>query len=112
IMGLLMPGHSNYYRVHGTQGAMELTRGPGYFGPGQVRVWHEEWNRREGAIPADRVYTPDWPEHGEKARRAGHGGGDFWTNFHFAEAIRTGQPRYFDVYRGLAMSVVGIVAWK
>ena len=67
IFGLLLPGHSNWYRLHGTRGAMEITRGPGYFGPGQVRVWHEEWDRQPGE-PAERTYVPDWPEHGDLAR--------------------------------------------
>jgi len=111
IFGLGLPGHSNWYRVHGTRGAMEITRGPGYFGPGQVRVWHDEWDCLAGT-PAERTYTPDWPEHAELANRAGHGGGDFWTNFEFASAIRAGRQPYLDVYRGVAMSSVGILAWK
>ena len=111
IFGLWTPGHSNWYRFHGTGGAMEITRGPGYYGPGQVRVWHDEWNCPPDT-PTERTYVPDWPEHGDLARKAGHGGGDFWTNFHFANAIRSGQPPYLDVYRGVAMSSVGILAWK
>ncbi|MCE7986950.1 MAG: gfo/Idh/MocA family oxidoreductase [Caldilinea sp. CFX5] len=111
IFGLWTPGHSNWYRFHGTGGAMEITRGPGYYGPGQVRVWHDEWNCPPG-VPTERTYVPDWPEHGDLARKAGHGGGDFWTNFHFANAIRTGEQPYLDVYRGVAMSSVGILAWK
>ena len=39
-------------------------------------------------------------------------GGDFWTNFHFANAIRSGEPPYLDVYRGVTISSVGILAWK
>lgn len=111
IFGLLLPGHSNWYRVHGAHGAMEITRGPGYFGPQQVRVWHEEWDR-PAEQPLERVYTPEWPEHGDLARKAGHGGGDFWTNFHFAQAIRRGELPFLNVYRGVAMSSVGILAWK
>ena len=111
IFGLWLPGHSNWYRVHGTQGAMEITRGGGYFGSGQVRVWHEHWNCPEGAM-LERTYTPDWPEHGDLARQAGHGGGDFWTNFDFARAIRSGRQPFLNVYRGVAMSSVGILAWK
>ncbi|MEZ4731381.1 MAG: Gfo/Idh/MocA family oxidoreductase [Caldilineaceae bacterium] len=111
IFGLWTPGHSNWYRFHGSQGAMEITRGPGYYGPGQVRVWHDEWNCPPG-VPTERTYVPDWLEHGDLARKAGHGGGDFWTNFHFANAIRTGEQPYLDVYRGVAMSSVGILAWK
>jgi len=111
IFGLWTPGHSNWYRVHGTSGAMEITRGPGYFGPGQVRVWHDEWNCPPG-VPTERTYVPEWPEHGDLARKAGHGGGDFWTNFHFANAIHRGEQPYLNVYRGVAMSSVGILAWK
>ena len=33
-------------------------------------------------------------------------------NYHFARAIRTGTPPYLDVYRGVAMSAVGILAYK
>jgi len=111
IFGLLLPGHSNWYRVHGTRGAMEITRGPGYFGPGQVRVWHERWDAQPGEL-LERAYVPDWPAHADLARQAGHGGGDFWTNFEFARAIRTGKPPFLDVYRGVAMSSVGILAWR
>ncbi len=111
IFGLLLPGHSNWYRVHGSHGAMEITRGPGYFGPGLLRVWHDEWDCPEGT-PTERTYLPDWPEHADLARQAGHGGGDFWTNFEFANAIRSGIPPFLDVYRGVAMSSVGILAWK
>lgn len=111
LFGLVLPGHSNWYRVHGDHGAMEITRGPGYFGPGQVRVWHEPWDCPEG-VPTERTYVPDWPEHADLARQAGHGGGDFWTNFVFANAIRSGEQPFLDVYRGVAMSSVGILAWK
>jgi len=111
IFGLVVPGHSNWYSLHGTKGAMETVRGPGYFGPGQIRIWHEEWDVKKGTV-LERTYVPDWPEHADLARRAGHGGGDFWTNFEFANAIRSGRPPFLDVYRGVAMSSVGILAWK
>ena len=111
LFGLVVPGHSNWYRVHGSRGAMEITRGPGYFGPEQVRVWHEEWDRAPGE-PSERMYVTDWPEYKELAEKAGHGGGDFWTTFHFGRAIRSGEPPFLDVYRGVAMSSVGILGWK
>jgi predicted dehydrogenase len=111
LFGLILPGHSNWYRIHGSKGAMELGRGLGYFGTGQVRVWHEEWDLKPGTL-LERTYHPDWPEYGELARQAGHGGGDFWTNFEFSRAIKTRRPPFLDVYRGVAMSSVGILAWK
>jgi hypothetical protein len=111
LFGNILPGHSNWYRIHGSRGAMETTRGPGYFGPQQIRIWHEEWDLKPGEVK-ERTYVPDWPEHADLARKSGHGGGDFWTNFEFANAIRSGEPPFLDVYRGVAMSSVGILAWK
>lgn len=106
-----MPGHSNWYRVHGTKGAMEITRGPGYFGPVLIRVWHEAWTREKNQ-PLERTYVPEWPEKGDLASKAGHGGGDFWVNWYFAEAIRTRKQPFLNVYRAVAMSSIGILAWK
>ncbi len=111
IFGLWLPGQSYWFRLHGTRGAMETTRGPGFFGPEQIRIWHEEWNRPPDQ-PLERTVVPEWPQHAELARGAGHGGCDFWMNYHFAEAIRSGRPPFLDVYRGVAMSSTGIMAWR
>ena len=111
LFGLHLPGHSNWYRLHGTRGGMEIARGAGYYGPEQIRIWHEHFDVRQGE-PRERSYVPDWPEHGDLAQKAGHGGGDFWTCFEFANAIRSGKQPFLDVYRGVAMSSVGILAWK
>ncbi len=109
LFGLWLPGHSGWYRVHGSRGAMEQLRG--HAGYSQIRVWHDSWNCPAGT-EKDRTYQPEWPEHADLANKAGHGGGDFWTNFEFASAIRSGTQPYLDVYRGVAMSSVGILAWK
>ena len=105
VLGLgIRSEHRVKYEVHGTAGLLETTT------PG-VRVYHEHWLTPKGQVQ-DRRYTPTWPEHGELAAKAGHGGGDFWTNFHFANAIRSGKPPYLDVYRGVAMCSVGILGWR
>ncbi len=111
LFGIRIPGHSNWYRLHGTQGAMENTRGPGYFGPGQVRVWHDPWTCPAGQ-PTERSFVPQWPSHQAQAASFGHSGADFWIVYHFLEAIRTGQPPELDVYRSVAMSSVGLLAWR
>ena len=54
-----------------------------------------EYHRQTGPSPSDM---------GGSFGKAGHGGGDFWTSFHFANAIRTGEQPYLDVYRGVTMS--------
>jgi len=110
LFGLLLPGHSYWYRVHGSRGAMEVTRGH-HLGGGDVRVWRDAWLLKEGEEET-KQYQPDWPKHGDLATKAGHGGGDFWTNLEFANAIRSGRQPFLNVYRGVAMSSVGIQAWK
>ena len=106
-----IPGHSIYYRLHGERGLMETGRGPGYWGPGGVRVVLDEWDPKPGEA-TERVYDPRFPDWAKDAASAGHGGGDYFTNHHFAQAIRTGEQPYLNVYRGVALSVVGILAWK
>ncbi len=106
-----VPGHSIWYRIHGTRGLIEHTRGPGYWGPGQLRVVHDPWDLLPEEV-AERTYLPDFPTWARKAGEAGHGGGDYFTTYYFSEAIRTSKQPYLDVYRGVAMSLVGVLAWK
>ena len=101
-------GHGNYVRIHGNKGLMENSR---HGDKQRLRVWREPWEKDEGE-PAEVVYKPDFPAHHNEATTAGHGGGDFFTTYHFAEAIRTGEQPYLDVYRGIDMSIVGILAWR
>lgn len=108
IMGLSMRGHSIWYRIHGTRGLMENLRTGN---TSALRIVHEPWDIREGE-EGERIYVPDFPEHAEEARNAGHGGGDFFTIYHFAEAIRKNEQPYFDVYKGVQMAMVGIQAWR
>jgi len=111
LFGLGLAGHSIWYRLHGTKGAMETLRGAGYFASEQIRIWHEEWDLEPGQV-TEKTYMPEWPQHSEIAKKAGHGGGDFWVNYYFTEAIRKGEQPYFDVYKGVTASTVGILAWK
>lgn len=100
-------GHANFVRIHGNRGLMEGCRGD----PRALRVVREPWEKEPGE-PAERIYKPDFPLRHEQATRAGHGGGDFFTNWHFAEAIRSGRQPYLDVYRGLDMTLCGIQGWR
>lgn len=109
IWGLMMSSiHRIKYEVHGERGYL-ATAEPDHWS--NVRLHHEPWLCGPGQ-GEERKYAPDWPEHGDLAREAGHGGGDFWMNFHFANAIRSGEPPYLNVYRGTAMSAVAILGWR
>jgi len=101
-------GHGNFTRIHGNKGLMENCR---HGDKDRLRVWREPWEKRKDE-PVETVYLPDFPVHHDLARRAGHGGGDFFTSYHFAQAIRTGRQPYLDVYRGIDMSIVGVQAWR
>jgi len=101
-------GHQNYTRIHGNKGLMENARTGN---TNMLRVRREVFDKDDGE-PVDTLYLPDFPEHHAEAMRAGHAGGDFFTNYHFADAIRTGRQPYLDVYRGVQMSIVGIQGWR
>lgn len=53
-----------------------------------------------------------WPELGELANRAGHGGGDFWVLYYFVRQIQTGEPAPFDVYAAADCTIPGILAYR
>jgi predicted dehydrogenase len=106
IWGLMMGSiHRVRYEVHGDRGVAGTAEN------NRVRIHHESWLRKPGEM-VEKLYYPDWPEQGDLADKAGHGGGDFWTNFHFANAIRSGRQPYLDVYRGTAMAAVSIHGWR
>ena len=101
-------GEGNWVRVHGNKALMENGRGPhNQF----VRVHRERFDKGEGQ-PAETTYLPDFPIHHDEAKRSGHDGGDFFMNYFFAEAVRTGEQPFFDVYRGVTMALVGIQAYR
>ena len=78
---------------------------------GRLRIWREPWEK-ETDQPTEEVYKPGFAVAADLAAKTGHGGGDFFTSYHFAQAIRTGEQPYLDVYRGIDMSIVGILAWQ
>lgn len=104
----ILRGHGNWVRIHGTRGQVENLR---HGDANMVRLRREQF---EGPAtePTEQIYTPTLPRKHQRAMQAGHGGGDYFMNHHFAEAIRTGKPPFLDVYRGVAMSAVGILAYR
>jgi len=100
-----MRGHGTHYRIHGTQGLMETVRGTS-----ELRIRKEAFDNNGELI--ERRYVPEFPVHKEMASKATHGGGDFFTNYYFGEAIREHKQPYLDVYKGIDMSLVGILAYR
>jgi hypothetical protein len=98
-------GHGTHYRIHGSSGLMETVRGTP-----ELRILKEAIDNNGELL--ERRYVPDFPVYKEEAIRASHGGGDFFTNLYFGEAIRENKQPYLDVYRGIDMSIVGILAYR
>jgi hypothetical protein len=94
-------------RVHGTAGLVENGRAD----RGTVRLRRERFDKADGE-PVERAYVPDFPRHHDAAVATGHGGSDYFVLLEFAEAVRAGQQPFFDVHRAVAMSSVGIQAWR
>jgi len=114
LYGWNSPGHSIWYRVHGTKGSFEAPRqyDGGYFGDGMLHISVDKWHLKEGEHEIT-GFIPTWPEKYKSAGNAGHGGGDYVVMSLFKEAISNNKvPEFFDVYKGVAMSAVGILAWK
>lgn len=108
LLQVYLRGHGGPTRIHCARGAMTDANG-------QVNIIREQFHEKQ-RHPVNLSYSPDLlkvdPKAEAIARRSGHGGGDFWMMYYFGEAIRTGQQPYLDVYRGVAMSAVGIQAWR
>lgn len=101
-------GEGNWVRIHGNKGLMENLRTGN---TNAVRIRRERFDKAS-SDPEEVIYQPDFPIHHDEATRTGHGGGDFFMNHYFAEAVRTREQPYFDVYRGVAMGMVGILAYR
>jgi len=108
LLQVILRGHGVFVRIHGSRGLMENLR---HGNTGMLRVRREPFDKRKGE-PVEMIYAPDFPHHHARAMKAGHGGGDFFCLYEFAEAIRKNEQPYFDVYRGVAMSAVGILAYR
>ncbi len=108
LVQVYLRGHGVWVRVHGSRGLMENLR---WGERNMLRVVREQYHE-ERHHPEEVIYRPDFPEFHQQALQAGHGGGDFFTNYHFAEAIRRDEPPFLDVYRGVTMSIIGPLAYR
>jgi predicted dehydrogenase len=101
-------GEGVWTRVHGTAGLVENMRG----GRREVVRVHRERFDKPADAPENVMYLPDFPRHHDAAVGTGHGGSDYFVLLEFADAVRAGEPPFFDVYRAVTMSAVGIQAWR
>ncbi len=99
------------YRVVGDIASVECG---GNIGSDMVRLFYfnhtkPENEENESFIKAD-IGEPD--ESAQKAKSAGHGGGDFRVVQNMIEYFLNGVDPFFDVYRSVAMSATAILGWR
>ena len=90
-------GDTHAKRIWGTKACYDFTDGC------KIRV---------GASGHGRVLNvnPEWPELGDLADKAGHGGGDFWELYYFARQILTGEAAPWTIYDACDVTLAGIMA--
>ena len=104
-------GQANSYRFCGTTGEVCNIRGTM---AEKILRRHGSWCCPEG-LPTESIYEPGWNDPDEELIwQSGHGGSDFLTARIFVNCIREGMqpPHPFDIYGGVTMASVGILAWR
>ena len=99
--------HGQRFRICSNKGSMEWNQG--HNGILRVRRMHYDWPAEQ---PEEMYYYPKFPAEYQNAQNCGHGGGDFFTTYFFAEAIRGHRSPDIDVYQAIDMTSIGILGWK
>jgi len=105
------PHNMNYHSLQGTEGCYEGPRGFGDEHKVWLRgrnpdaqTWTSLWDYREEFLPQERLHPS------EEARRAGHGGGDYWVTVEFIRALREGREPAQGIDFAMEVTVPGLVS--
>lgn len=98
--------HGQRYRICCNRGTMEYNQGEA-----RLRVHQEPYDTDDASI-LNQWYTPSLPAEYAEAKQHGHGGGDYFTSYYFAKAIREGGTPLIDVYKAVAMTMIGIQGYR
>ena len=99
------------YRIAGDRASVEAG---GNVGAGFVRRFYFEHTKpaaeaQIALLPADlAAFGPE----GEKAKNAGHGGGDYWVVQKMKDYFLRDEEPFFNVYRSVSMSAAAILGWR
>lgn len=99
------------YQLQGTDGAYESARAHGE----KHRVWlRERCPDMHAWLDLDTLsdeFLPDfWKEHMERAKAAGHGGGDYFEILDFIHAIEGTRPNPIGIHEAMDMTLPGLVS--
>ncbi|MCA1595040.1 MAG: GNAT family N-acetyltransferase [Chloroflexi bacterium] len=110
------PHSMSNHQLQGTTGAYESSRAPGepdriwLLELGSERRWHnlDQLSAPGGALEG---YLPEsWRNPPEAARRAGHGGGDYFEVADFLNAVRGIAPTPLGIHKSLDMTLPGLLS--
>jgi predicted dehydrogenase len=106
------PHNMTYYSLQGNKGCYEAPRGLG----DQPKVWladyHDQKKREWHSLwDFEAEFMPEiWRNPPDAAKRAGHGGGDFFEVWDFLRAIKEGVPPPVDIQAAMDFTVPGLVS--
>lgn len=103
------PHAMNVYHAQGSDGCYESGRIPGH----DAHVWFREWSSEPKWHAVDELleYMPEiWRNPPEAARKAGHGGGDFFEILDFAKAVRGDADAPFGIHEAMDMTLPGLIS--
>lgn len=101
--------HESSYRVCAEKGQIESLRD----GTGRVLLCYNEWELPEDALAPRSCYLPaNNDKDAALAKKAGHGGGDFYVIREFLACIREGRQPEFDVYFATKTASVAILGHR
>ena len=101
--------HESSYRVCAERGQIESLRD----GTGRVLLSYNEWELPEGVDAPRTCYVPYIKDKDvAEAKKAGHGGGDFYVIREFLNCIRENRQPEFDVYFATRMASVAILGHR
>jgi predicted dehydrogenase len=108
------PHHMTYYTVQGTEGVFEGSRddrqrGNVWLGKNPGGGYQKEEHRQWRPLEEFDEHLPEhWRHPPEAARRAGHGGGDYFVVSDWVQAIESGAPPPIDVYTAAQWTAAGL----
>ena len=104
--------NSVWYSVYGNKGRMECAREDA--NDGHIDRIYVNYDEAPSAYDTSKFesYNPVF-EHEEAAKKAGHGGSDFYCMYHFVEKLK-GNPDadIIDVYEAMDMFLPGLFAYR
>ena len=104
------PHGMNCYSLQGVDGAFESSRGFGEKHKIWLRCLSEkpQWS---DLAELEKEHLPDyWREASEAAKKAGHGGGDYFEIMDFADAITGKRPCPIGIHEAMDMTLPGLVS--